>query len=638
MKASAKKRRLILALIIMILPGTLALLWVTNKNSSVLPAVWGIIDTQKIDMKKGPYILAGQWEAWSGCRSLAELNSADRSYTLDTRNLHKMEGYTYRFTVRTDRSDDIWFLLPRPHNSRLWINQQEVLPKNRETITSADCFYLADYGKDSFVCILQVTGSTPYYGYQGVLLGTYGQISGIQTLWIILDVLAIGMELTLILFCLSLYLNKPSEKYLLLLSLCAFMQGAYFVQVPRHPMLATWVSGNVVMFRVMAFLYYFVCRQFVASVTPRKADYVVYTTMAASMLLLFLLPAHTSIIIRSIVLIYLSVQFYCISRGVLYGIPEAPVLLLGNVVAFSNDIFYLLFNLRVIPHGIVDVLIMPAQYALTIYLSAFIIATCMKFARKYNEADRLALELEQRVSEQTRELLETNEHILAMQRQKQQFMTGIVHNLRNPLFALCGYMDLLQDEMKDGAPEQKHYLNLMNDKIEYLGKMSYDLILANKLEEGKVAFHFCEFNLKPLLQSAADDVMAKTASKQVNVTVTCEDIQFVADQYSIRQILDNLLDNAMRYSKDGETIAIKAVLDDDQVVISVKDEGLGVDPTILESLPRGGTIKAIGASTGLGLSIARELVCAHGGKIQVKSEPSHGAEFFITLPLCPSDT
>lgn len=628
------KRKGLLLLLSAVLPLFLLALCLINLHSPILAADAAHIDARGA-AHGGPYMLTGHWRMWEGLYEPDALAAVDSRLSEDVRSMNRMEGNTYRFTLSAPSDVELWFLLPRPHSSRLWINGQEALGNGSLSINSADAFRLLDYGAAPYVFTLHVKGSTPYFGYQGILLGTYAQVSRVQTRWMVLDIFAIGLEAMLILICMILFLHKRSEKYLLLLSLCAITNALHFMLVPRHPMLLGLGIGNAVAFRYLAFLYYFACREFLPKAIFRHTDRIVYGTAAVSLALLALFPRSVSGVIRAASILYLSIQFGCIARGLLLGVREAPALLLGNALALSNELFYALMAAGLVPSGVLDVEIMPAQYALVFYIIAFTVATCQKFSRKFKEAERLSADLERRVLVKTQALRDANRRMLSIQAQKQKFMTGIVHNLRNPLFALGGYVDLLQDEMESCTPQQRQYLNLINDKITYLGKMSTDLVLAAKLEEGRLRFHYSRVDLASLLKSAAEDAIAKTSRKRIRIPVACGAVTLTVDPYLLRQALDNLLDNAIRFSEDGGQVEIAGHLDCEKATacITVQDHGPGLDPALIEQIARGAAREKSAAPAGYGLYIACGLIEAQGGTVSAASAKGEGTRFTLCLPL-----
>lgn len=628
-----RKRLMRLLMAFCLLPALIILLFNANNASPRFEANKGVIVAPPLQQSGEPYFLGGTLEVQKNEINPNYLGMDSAQYTLDILLNSRMSGYTYFFTLHTEEAQATWFLLPRPHNSRLWINGIEVLPKERNSITSADAFYLADYGIAPFHCSLQVSGSSMYYGYQGMVFGTFEQISAVQTRWLVLDIFALGLAAMMLVFCFTLYTSKKSETYLLLLALCAFVNTAHFLIVPRYPSMAFFHVGSLAFYRILLCLYYYALKQFIPGIIPKYMDFAVMGVVFLSITFLNYLPRYASTILYNFSFFLWIIQYIFLAKAVLYGVKEAIILLIGNTVALANEVFFLLIDLHLLAHGVIDVLIMPAQYAIMSYTIAFAVATCVKFACKFNEADLLSVDLERRVQEQTRELREANESILSMQAQRQHFISGIVHNLRNPLFALGGYMDLLRDEMEGCLPSQARYLELMNDKITYMAKVSRDLLLISRLEEGTIRFHVVEFDLYELLQAVKVDALSKLKNKHVDISIECGGILLSVDQFALRQVIDNLLDNAVRFSPDGGQIHIRAAERLDEVCISVQDEGPGINKTMMQTLFSKNKGRTLGNTTGLGLSIAHALIEKQGGRIYAENLEK-GAKIVFILPLC----
>ncbi|MDF2592576.1 MAG: two-component sensor kinase, involved in phosphate sensing, partial [Clostridia bacterium] len=290
-----------------------------------------------------------------------------------------------------------------------------------------------------------------------------------------------------------------------------------------------------------------------------------------------------------------------------------------------------------IPQGVVDVQIFPAQYFRFFYLVAFAIATCKKFALKFSEADILSGNLERQVNEKTKELRASQESLISLQQKRQQFMTDMVHNLRSPLFALGGYVDLFRDKGESLTVEQEKYIDLIDRKIRYVGRMVDDMFLITRLEEGKIQFYFAEFEAAAFLEGALQDAKAKSVDKGVQVVCLhkLEGIIINGDPFRLRQALDNILDNAIRYSSEGSLVTIQGNLDSyDRVRISVTDTGSGIPEDKQAQLFKRYISRGEGGQTGLGLAIADYIVKEHQGSISVDSEQGKGSTFTIVLPRC----
>jgi signal transduction histidine kinase len=636
-KQQLMRRFLILILLLCISICVYGYLIYLNNTSPVIIAVEGYIDATKLEDTSIPYMLTGQWLRYKGFYTPEELSDAKGEYVRDIQYIRKMRGYTYTFSMKAREQENFYFLLPRAHTSRLWINGQEVLGENGTSITSSDYFDLNSYsGNGDYRFTLQVSSNSYHDVYQGILVGSKEALTMTRNLWILLDAIAIGLSTMLILLCLTLYINKLSEVYLPLLALSALMELARFLLTPRLPMIPFHL-GSVVFYGQFTFVNYFISKLLVPGTASKNMDRMIYATIVISLLGCIFYPAYSGAILRYNYMIYTALQLCLLSKGVLKGKSEAAILLLGCCIAMGNEIFYTLLDIGLIPQGVVDVQIFPAQYFRFFYLVAFAIATCKKFALKFSEADILSANLERQVNEKTKELRASQESLITLQQKRQQFMTDMVHNLRSPLFALGGYVDLLRDKGESLTMEQEKYVDLIDRKIRYVGRMVDDMFLITRLEEGKIQFYFAEFAVADFLEGALQDAKAKSIDKGVQVVCLykLEDIMISGDSFRLRQALDNILDNAIRYSSAGGLVTIQAILDShDRVRISVTDTGSGIPPEKQAQLFKRYISRGEGGQTGIGLSITDYIVKEHHGSISVESEQGKGSTFTIVLPRC----
>lgn len=606
-----------------------------NKTSPVIAAKEGYIDATKLEDASIPYMLTGQWFRYKGLYTPEELSGLKGEYVRDIQYIRKMRGYTYEFCMKVNNEDDLYFLLPRPHKSRLWINGREVLGEKDTSITANDFFELNSFpGNGTYKFVLQVSSDSLYNVYQGILVGRKETLSMTRNRWIQLDAVAIGLSIMLILLCLTLFVHKLSEVYLLLLALSALLELARFFLAPRYQIIPFhW--GWVTFYGQFTFINYFICKQLVPDTALKSMDRMVYLTIAFSALACFFYPVYSGLILRYVYMIYAALQLWLLSKGVLHRKSEAAILLFGCGVAMGSEIFYTVLNIGLIPQGVVDVQILPAQYFRFFYLVAFAIATCRKFARKFSEADILSGSLERQVNEQTKELTVSQERLIAVQQKRQQFMTDMVHNLRSPLFALGGYVDLLRDKGESLTVDQEKYIDLIDKKIRYVSRMVDDMFLIARLEDGKIQFHLTEFDVASFLEGARQDAQVKSVDKGVQVTCLCRPKEIIVkgDSFRLRQALDNILDNAVRYSPDGGLVNIQGIWDgSDTVRISVTDTGPGIPKEKQAQLFRRYASKGEGGQAGLGLSIADFIVKEHNGSIVVESEQGKGSTFTMVLP------
>jgi signal transduction histidine kinase len=184
--------------------------------------------------------------------------------------------------------------------------------------------------------------------------------------------------------------------------------------------------------------------------------------------------------------------------------------------------------------------------------------------------------------------------------------------------------EFVQDILSSG----RHLLSLINDILD-----------LSKVEAGRMELHLEPFNLPLAIENAMTLVRERANRHRITLSMTVDDKvgEFVADERKVRQILLNLLSNAVKFTPDGGRVAVEARLVRDHVEISVCDTGIGIaleDQGIMFEAFRqvGKNQRQRREGTGLGLTLAKEYVELHGGKISVQSDVGKGSTFTFTLP------
>lgn len=225
------------------------------------------------------------------------------------------------------------------------------------------------------------------------------------------------------------------------------------------------------------------------------------------------------------------------------------------------------------------------------------------------------------------------------QRQAEQaykrLMAGLSHDVKTPLASLVGYLEAIESGIVSGG-EREEYLHVAFEKSQQLKHFVESLFEWVKLDAGEQLFHFERADLNELSRNILADWVPVLENSgfayEIEIPETECSIRVDPDAYT--RMLNNLLQNAIVHS-GGDRVALSVVENQGDVTITVKDNGIGISPTdlphIFERMYRGDRSRSAGGN-GLGLSIVRELVSAHGGKITAASAPGSGAEFTITLP------
>jgi signal transduction histidine kinase len=223
---------------------------------------------------------------------------------------------------------------------------------------------------------------------------------------------------------------------------------------------------------------------------------------------------------------------------------------------------------------------------------------------------------------------------LVLQRENQlAFLGGVAHDLRDPLAALTMGIHALEHE-PSGA-RRTRVLATLHRQIGRLGRMVEDFLEASRIEAGQLELHIAEFDLRAAAREIIEVHAATAPEHQLSLDVPAEPVMVQGDQLRIEQVLSNLVSNAVKYSPGGGRVHVAISATDDQVVLAVKDEGIGIAAdeiaNIFMPFRRRAALVAHGA--GLGLSIVRRIVQGHGGRIDVQSTPRAGSTFRVRLPL-----
>ncbi len=235
------------------------------------------------------------------------------------------------------------------------------------------------------------------------------------------------------------------------------------------------------------------------------------------------------------------------------------------------------------------------------------------------------------------EAKESNRKLLELDKLKSDFVGIVSHDFRTPLSSIMlAAKSLVKKDIVATDQHFKEYLNIIIDQAAKLSQLAEDTLTITKMESGQLSYYFKLVNIETLVKEAVSMVKFSNRHQlQYNIEL---DASFVkGDQSKLRQVLLNLVSNSVKYSPRGGKIEISVVNHDaDEILLSVKDQGIGIPENQLEKLFQkfsrvdSDEVSNIKGS-GLGLWISREIIKAHGGKIWVKSEVGVGSTFMFTL-------
>ncbi|HUA01833.1 MAG TPA: response regulator [Candidatus Aquilonibacter sp.] len=260
---------------------------------------------------------------------------------------------------------------------------------------------------------------------------------------------------------------------------------------------------------------------------------------------------------------------------------------------------------------------------------------------------------EQRVKERTAELetakneveafsqsvVRANEELERASKFKDQFLSTMSHELRTPLNAVLGFSDLLRDDRYGPLTDrQRRYINHIHSGGSHLLKLINDILDLSKIEAGRLQLAIEDVRLLPSFAEAIDTLRPLADKKSQTVIPRVDsDITVRADGTRLRQILTNLIGNAIKFTPEGGKIELVATRRGDAARIDVRDSGPGIPPEeqkrIFDAFYRLKQGEKAAEGTGLGLAITQRLVQLHGGELGVESTPGRGSCFYFTLPV-----
>jgi two-component system phosphate regulon sensor histidine kinase PhoR len=223
---------------------------------------------------------------------------------------------------------------------------------------------------------------------------------------------------------------------------------------------------------------------------------------------------------------------------------------------------------------------------------------------------------------------------------RRDFVANVSHEFKTPLTAIQGFAETLLGGALEDEQNSQRFLGIIRDHAIRLGRLTDELLSLAQLEAGKLTLELRPLDVSGLLDSCVETIRPQAAQKEIAFVLESPPAALAvqADATRLREVLQNLLDNAVRYTPAGGRIAVRAAaVDAHQVQISVSDTGIGIpraeQERIFERFYRVETSRAAETGgTGLGLSIAKHLVEAQGGRITVESEVGRGSTFSVYLP------
>ena len=234
---------------------------------------------------------------------------------------------------------------------------------------------------------------------------------------------------------------------------------------------------------------------------------------------------------------------------------------------------------------------------------------------------------------------ELYEQLKMHDRMQREFINIAAHELRTPIQPILGLTQILQHGIKDSYQLQLMDIVIRNAKR--LQRLTEDILDVTKIESHSLHLNKEKFKMHEMIQnSIADCKNQLKKGNDIKLELACDDIFVEADRARLNQVIMNLLSNAMKFNQEHGTITIRTQIVDNQIIVRIKDTGIGIDPEIFPRLFSKFVTKAETGGTGLGLFICKAIIEAHGGRIWAENSSTsnngnerRGAIFTFSMPL-----
>lgn len=567
----------------------------------------------------------------------------DNIYTIQ--NIDSQDN-NYHFNFNNPDHHELSLLIERAKPFELYINQQLIFQYlsndtyQRTHIIEIPLSIINEERLDFKLQLKENTQNDAIGRKQPIIfIGGNRKINQYAQLSYGLIMLYIGVYFIICLLSIILFYYKRTETYLFMLSIISFIElcktfiGSSIELLPFSE--TTGIHLLSLFYLISSILCALTSVYLVKQFLDTKIQEYLKPKYTLTFSVLYFLITYYSPYALSILLHYLLVilLIYLLYHCEANGKKDVTIILIAYAILEGLQTYtYLAFDNSMISISKdITIYILP-QLGSLICTVLFMFIVSRRFANKFNESDHLVQKLNQvnqqldiTVEQRTKELKEE-------QGQRHQLMMNIFHDLRSPVFILSEYIRRL--ELSN--PKEGELLNSMKLRVSYLSSLIEDLFTIAKLESKQVIFDFDDVRMKDLLDHAVQDFQNQANIRQIQLQYSgCPDVLIWGDHVRLQQAIHNIIINGLIYTPEQGKLTILCETKQDQLKIKIQDNGIGIPE---ENLPhiftryykQNSTNKK---STGLGLSIAHDLIEIHHGKIEVESKINEGTTFTITLPM-----
>jgi len=248
------------------------------------------------------------------------------------------------------------------------------------------------------------------------------------------------------------------------------------------------------------------------------------------------------------------------------------------------------------------------------------------FTREFDDINKNLIKVLQRVKKREDDKQKYNTKLKLKNRQRSDMLSAIAHEFRNPISAIMGYAQTLQEDREISRPLQEKFLEKIYINGQKIEDLLSRLILWNKFESGETKLHLSDFDIVELVEDSVNSLTERYKSRVITIEGDSREIH--ADRTLLEIVLKNLIENAIKYSKDNIVVKI------DAKKVTIIDEGSGIKESdigkITKKFYRVGTY-SWDNSMGLGLSIVKNILALHDSKLYIESQEGRGSSFSFKI-------
>jgi signal transduction histidine kinase len=251
----------------------------------------------------------------------------------------------------------------------------------------------------------------------------------------------------------------------------------------------------------------------------------------------------------------------------------------------------------------------------------------------------------ERLGKRAAALEEDNQRLAETNRMKDVFLSTASHELKTPLTSVIAYAELLdENEARLEVPQRREFLSRLRAEAVRLMALIDDILDLTRLESGKLQLHRVLVRANEIAHAAVETSRAQAQRRGIQVQESF-DLSLPSlwlDEVKMRQVVVNLITNAIKFGSEGGRVTVRTVADESFVRIEVADDGVGIDPSdtphIFELFSQGSGESKRSRGVGIGLHLVKRLTELHGGHVGVNTVPGHGSTFWVRLPMKTAET